>query len=172
MPPDKNRVEIKNTKEHTPKNKIDKRTVYDILNQICNDTGLYLHVKQYKPRRNCSGAFYANHSRWLGRNHANTLVSEAEAVLQATMYDEEMKAWSWEKYVSWHVNYYLILENIKEYGYQGLDPRKKVCHLLNGIWCNKLLTTITTAAKHSDKYEKDLDGVIVPLEYIDKQGLR
>ena len=40
-------------------------------------------------------------------------------------YDGEKKAWNWEKYVAWHVKYYIILGNLMEYGYQGLDPGSK-----------------------------------------------
>ena len=44
--------------------------------------------------------------------------SEAEADFWTLTYDGEKKAWNWEKYVSCHVKYYIILENLKEYGYQ------------------------------------------------------
>ena len=32
----------------------------------------------------------------------------------------------------------MILKNLKAYGYQGLDKVIKLCHLLNGIFCDKL----------------------------------
>ena len=60
----------------------DNRTVYDILDQICKDTDLYLFVKQHKSKRNCRGAFYAIHSRWLGLDHVNAKASDAEIALQ------------------------------------------------------------------------------------------
>ena len=52
--PDKNKLltkrEVSLIKGHTARYKIDNTTVYDILDQICNDTDLYPHVKQHKSR--------------------------------------------------------------------------------------------------------------------------
>ena len=100
--------------------------VYDILDQICKDTDLYPYVKQHKSKRDSKGAFYAIHSRWLGPNHVNATASQAEMALQMSMYDSEKRAWNWEKYVAHHVKYHIILVNLMEYGYQGLDPGLKV----------------------------------------------
>ena len=72
--------------EHTAEYKIDIRTVYNILNQICEDTDLYSYVNQHKSKRNGRGASYAIHSRWLSTNHVNSTASEAEAAFQTSMY--------------------------------------------------------------------------------------
>ena len=83
-------------------------------------------------------------------------------------YDGEKKAWNWEKYVACHVKCHIILGNLMEYGYQGLDPGSKAQYLLNGIRCNKLSTAV--ARVHPDKYEKDFDTVVAILtQYIDKR---
>ena len=79
---------------HTAEYVIDNRMVYDILDQICKDTDLYLYVKQHKSKRDSRGAFYAIHSRWLGPNHVNTTASEAEMALQMSKYDGEKRAWN------------------------------------------------------------------------------
>ena len=76
------------------------KSVYDTLNQNCKDADLYSYVKQHKSKRDGNGAFYAIHFRWLGPNHANAAASEAKSVLQMLAYDEEKKAWNWEKYVA------------------------------------------------------------------------
>ena len=54
-----------------PECEIDKRTTYDILDQICKATDLHPYVKQYMFKMDGRGAFYAIHSRWLGLNHVN-----------------------------------------------------------------------------------------------------
>ena len=103
LPPDKNRLHdeqsAQSVKEHTAENEIDNRNVYDILDQICKDTDLYPYdpFQVIRPK------------------------SKAQLVLQMSMYDGEMKAWKWEKYVAQHVKYHIILGNFMEYGYQGLD---------------------------------------------------
>ena len=42
--------------------------------------------------------------------------------LHMPTYNGEKKAWNWEKYVAHHVKYHIILTNLMEYGYRGLDP--------------------------------------------------
>ena len=152
-------------------NKIDNRTIYYILDQICKDTDLHPYVKQHESKRDSRGVFYATHSRWLVLNHVNATASEAEVVLQMLTYNREKNAWNWEKYVAWHVKYHNNLGNLMEYGYQGLDTGLKVTYLLNGIRCDKLSTAVTAVRAHSDKYKKDLDSVVTFLtQYIDKRA--
>ena len=59
--PDKNKLHNEQSSpsanEHTTEYEIDNRSVYDMLDQICKDTDLYLHVKQHKSKRNRRGAF-------------------------------------------------------------------------------------------------------------------
>ena len=96
LPLDKNKVHneqsAQSVTQHTTEYKIDNRTVYDILDQICKDVYLYPYVKQHKSTRDGRGAFYAIHSRWLGPNNMNVTASETEMVLQMLTYDGEKKA--------------------------------------------------------------------------------
>ena len=96
----------------------------------------------------------------VGLNHVNTTASQAELSLQMSTNDGEKKAWNREKYIAWHVKYHIILENLVEYGYQGLDLGSKVQFLLNGIRCDKLSTAVAAVRVHPDKYEKNFDAVV------------
>ena len=99
----------------------------------------------------------------------NATASEAEIVLQTLIYNGEKKTWKWEKYVTQQDSYHIILGNLMEYGYQGLDPGSKVIYLLNGIRCDKLSTAVVSVMAHLDKYKKDCDAVVTFLtKYIDK----
>ena len=125
LPPDKNKLlpekDIQRVQEHMAESKIDNWMVDDELDQSCKDTDLYPYIEQHKSKRDGRGAYNATHSRWLGPTHVNATASEAEMALQMSMYDEEKMEWNWEKYVACHVKYHIILGNIMEYGYQGLD---------------------------------------------------
>ena len=68
---------------------VDNSTVYDMVDQIYKDTGLYPFVKQHKSKGESRGAFYAFHSRWLGPKYVNATASEAEMALQMLKYDVE-----------------------------------------------------------------------------------
>ena len=110
---------------HTVEYKKDNGTVYEILDQIFRDSYLYPYVKQCKSNKDWRGAYYVIHSRWLGLNHVNVTTSEAELALNMAAYYGEKKAWNWEKYVTQHVKYHIILGSLMEYGYQGLNPGSK-----------------------------------------------
>ena len=173
--PDKKRTlldsDVQSTKAHTAEYMINNKSVYDILDHICKDTDLYPYVKQHKSTRDGQGKYYAINSRWLGPNHINATTLKAEMALQISTYDGEKKAWNWEKYVAQHVKYHIILGNLMEYGYQGLDPGSNVWYLLNGIRCDKLSTAIAKVRVHPDKYEKDFDTVVTFLsQYINKKA--
>ena len=79
--------DAQSTKECTMKYLIDKRTDYDIFDQICKDNDMYLHVKQHKSKRDGQGAYYTIHSRWLGPNHVSARASEAEMASQMSTCD-------------------------------------------------------------------------------------
>ena len=80
----------KSVKEHMEYN-IDNRSVYDILDQISDNTDLYSYVKKHKSKRDGRGVFYTIHSRWLGPNHVNATASKAKMVLQTSTYEGEKK---------------------------------------------------------------------------------
>ena len=100
----------------------------------------------------------------------NATASEAEMALKMSTYNGEKKAWNWKKYVACHVKYHIILGNIMEYEYQGLDPGSKVWYLMNGIRCDKLSTAVTTVRVHPDKYKKGFGTVgTILTQYINKK---
>ena len=51
--------ETSSKKQHTTACKIDNRSIYGILDQICKDTDLYQHIKQNKSRWYHRGSLYA-----------------------------------------------------------------------------------------------------------------
>ena len=91
--------------------------------------------------------------------------------LQTSMYDGKNRAWNWETYVAYHVKYHIILMNLMEYGYQGLNPGSKIQYLLNDIRCDKLSTAFAAVRAYPDKYMKDFDTVVAFLtQYIKKKA--
>ena len=73
--------------------------------------------------------------------------------------------------MSQHVKYHIILENLKDYGHQGLNPGSKVHYQLNGIRCDKLFIAVATVQAHPGKYEKELGTAFsIITQYTDKQA--
>ena len=175
MPPEKNKLlhesNIQTVQAHKPEYEINNRTVYDILDQICKDTDLYLYIKQHKSKKDNRGAFNAIHSRWLNPNHVNATASQAEMALQMSTYDSMKKAWNCEKYVTQHVKYHIMLGNLMKYGYQGLNTGLKVRYLLNSIRYDKLSTAVIAVRAHPEKYKRDFDALVTFItQYINKRA--
>ena len=102
-------------------------------------SGFITEIRLYFTKRE----YYAIHFRWLGPNHVNATASEAEMALQLSTHEREKKAWKWEKFVAKHVKYHMILGNIMEYRYQGLNlVLESPWHLRNQHY--KLLVHLNT----------------------------
>ena len=67
--------------------------------------------------------------------------------VMTSTFDGDKIGWNWEKYFSYHIKCNKNLENLKDYGHNGLDTMAKVHYLLNGIRCNKLTNLIALAHK-------------------------
>ena len=86
------------------------------------------------------------------------------------MYDDEKKAWNWEKYIALYIKYHIILGNLMKCGHQDLDPGLDDQYLLNSMRCDKLSTAVAAVRVHTDKYEKVFDAVVASItQYIDKR---
>ena len=116
LPPNKDKLlpekDAQTVQAHTAEYKIDHRTVYDILHQICKETDLYPYIKLHKSRRDGRGAYYVIHSMWLGPNSVNATALKAKLALPMSSYDVKKKAWNWEKYDAQRVKYHVTLGNL------------------------------------------------------------
>ena len=107
----------------------------------------------------------------MGPNHVNAMASEAQLVLQMSRCNGKKKAWNQEMHVAQHFKYHIILKNLLEYGYQGLDPGSKVQYLLHSIRCDILPTLVAAVRALPDKYERVFDAVFACfMQYICKRA--
>ena len=88
---------------------------------------------------------------YLGQAKADNILSNAEHTLDTTFYHAERKNFNFEKYVTIHRKCHTDLNGLREFGYPGLDPRSKVCHLIAGI-----KTTTLDATKNTNWASEDL----------------
>jgi len=66
------------------------------------------------------------------------MAAEAKYRLQHACYQGEQRWWNFEQYVKSHVDQHHILNNLREYGYSGIDEWSKVRYLVGGISTNAL----------------------------------
>ena len=70
---------------------------------------------------------------FLGPNNVGNMASEAETILQGTLYNGEKKRFTWETYVRIHTEQHSVLDGLMDHGYSGIDDSSKVRLLLAGI---------------------------------------
>jgi hypothetical protein len=75
---------------------------------------------------------------FLGPNNVGNMASAEETKLTETLYNSEKKRFTWKKYVRIHTEKHSVLNDLKDYGYAGIDDSSKVRHLLKGIKTTEL----------------------------------
>ena len=104
-------------------------------------------------------AFIKLQSHYLGVNNANNMAAEAEFRLQHARYQGEQRRWNFEQYVKSHVDQHHILNNLREYGYSGIDEWSKVRYLVGGIHTNAF-DAVKTRIMSDASLRCDFEGCI------------
>ncbi len=75
------------------------------------------------------------HKHFLDPNNVDNMDTMAED--KPTVCNGEQRRWDLERYNNVHKSEHLIMEGLVKHGYTGIDPRTKVCFLLDGIKTDK-----------------------------------
>jgi hypothetical protein len=133
--------------------------IWNILFQIFNNHPAFQYIRSFKRSKDGCGALFALKSHFLGRNMMNNMASDLEAQYAALTYSLETCHTPFENYVIKHVELFNIAEDLKQFGYSGIDPASRVCKFVNGI-----KTTSFDAAKNqswsSVELQNDFDPVV------------
>ncbi len=116
----------------------DRKRVWDLLSSLLGETDASAVIKPFKDECNGRGAFLALWDHYLGPKNVNHMANEAEKTLATSRYHVETRTFTFERLVLMHLKAYSILESLMEHGYNGIDKRSKVCHLMEAIKTKKL----------------------------------
>ena len=116
----------------------DRSKVWQTMSEVCRDDKCWTYVKPFQRSRDGRGAFQALHTHYLGANHVNNMASVAEAKLAQAKYYGEKRRYNFESYISTLNEQFQVLNNLKRYGYAGIDEASKVRRLNSGIKTEKL----------------------------------
>jgi hypothetical protein len=116
----------------------DRSKVWQTIAEICIDHSCWTYVKPYQRARDGRRAYLALHTHYLGSNHVNNMANAAESKLSTAKYIGETKRYNFEDYISLLNEQFQILNNLRRYGYSGIDEASKVRRLNAGIATNIL----------------------------------
>ena len=92
--------------------------------------------------------------------HVTGQATEGERKLKNSHYDNEMKGWDWDKYVTLHKEKHMIMQNLKDHGWSGIDNDTNVCHFLQGVKSSELEADINVIKAKLEKYSKDFSSKV------------
>jgi len=107
--------------------------IWNILFQIFKDHPAFQYIRSFKRSKDGRGALFALKGHYLGRNMMNNMASNLEAQYAALTYSLETRRTPFESYVNKHVELFNIAEDLKQFGYSGIDPASRVRKFVNGI---------------------------------------
>ena len=106
---------------------------FDKLATWAREYPCWTYIKPFAKARDGRKAWMALYNHYLGPNNVQNQASQAEKMLHALNYVKETCNFTFETYITKTVEQHVILEGLREYGYQGIDDGTKVRLFLEGI---------------------------------------
>jgi hypothetical protein len=114
------------------------KKLWDILFSTFNDHPSYAHIQSSRRTKDGYGAYNALRQHYLGEDAVKNMAAEMEAEWNRLTYTGKGRQWNFEKYVTKHVELYAHAQDLKQFGYAGIDASSCVRRFMAGIKTNKL----------------------------------
>jgi hypothetical protein len=99
------------------------------------------------------------------------MTTMANDKLKSSVYNGEQRRWDFEKYINMHKSQHMIMEGLVEPGYTGIDPRSKVCYLLDGIKTDKF-DSVKTCIMSDATLQNNFDACVTLYQDFIKQTVK
>ena len=111
----------------------DRGKVWDIIYLLLRVTDAWTHMQISRSNHNGQKAMIALYDHFLRPNNVDYPQKQAYTKLQNLTYAGEINKWNFERFVTKHNKKQTILEGLTDYGYNGLNNRTKVTHMMDGV---------------------------------------
>ncbi len=118
----------------TPWYEVDNTKLWHILHLMFKGSISYTHMKAFASNKDGRGAYLALYDYYLGTSHTQNISRRAEALLSKLRYTGESKRYNFHKYAIQHKECHIVLNNLKEQGYSGIDDSTKVRRFMIHGW--------------------------------------
>jgi biotin operon repressor len=135
------------------------RKIWNILYPIFQSHPAFEYMRPFKSQPDGVGAYHSLRNHYLGPNNVNNIAAELEREYNILTYSQETNRWSFEKYVSKHVELHNVAQTLVPHGYGAVDEGTRVRRLLSGIRTNTLDTVKSQILSNID-LSRDFDKCV------------
>jgi hypothetical protein len=143
----------------TPWYAADNKKLWHILHSMFKGSLSYTHMKSFAKTTDGRGAYLALYDYYLGTSNTQNISCKAEALLDKLRYTGESKQYNFHKYATQHKECHIVLNNLKDFGYSGIDEASKVRCFMDGIQF-KPLETCKSQIFATAALQVDFDGCV------------
>ena len=139
------------TTTHTDAYISDNLEVWNILSKLCRNSGdLWTYVKAGQARKDGRAAFNSMYNHYLGAHNVENQANHYERLLRENKYYGEKRRHNFHKYSTNALDYIQALNNLKPYGYSGVDERSAVRYLVDNVMDSSLDATKNAILTHPE----------------------
>ena len=126
---------IRRAPHNTDRFQEDRKLVFVILREICENDAAFVYRKPAIEPRNGRLAYQLLYNHYLGQSAVEQLITKAEARLSTLAYTgKDTRRWTFETFVSQQKEQHALIDTLKTRGlHLGTDNNSKVMYLLTGL---------------------------------------
>ena len=143
-----------------PHFKEDNKRVLLLLKKLLLNTPAYNHISDFCDTFNGRKAFKALKNYYEGEDYRERNISTAFQKLNSTFYRGDTKRFTFEKYVSIHMECHRLLYEADYNNGMGMDPATKIQHIKNGIKAEAGLEHALTTARTNKMAQGDFHSFV------------
>lgn len=137
---------------------VNNKKLWKILAHICKDNqSAMVLMKPFQRKASGRDAYKALFNGKLGTNAINDLVVQTESKLDTYKYTGETRKATFAKYLTYQRRQHNVLNDLKRFGYAGIDERTKVVKLLRNI-TSPVLQTVQSQILASPELQQDYEA--------------
>jgi len=137
---------------------VNNKKLWKILAHICKDNqSAMVLMKPFQRKMSGRDAYKALFNGKLGTNAINDLVVQTESKLDTYKYTGETRKATFSKYLTFQRRQHNVLNDLKRFGYAGIDERTKVVKLLRNI-TSPVLQTVQSQILASPDLQQDYEA--------------
>ena len=136
----------------------DTKKVWSILHALWGNSGVWTHVKSFDKAQNRRQVYRTLMRHFFGGNKVSTIMTGIHTTLRGLTYSGDTKHFSFDKYVTNHVNQHNLADRLTDYGAAKLDEHIKIDYFMTGIKSSEFDATKNSVTANRDNFT-DFDAV-------------